>query len=852
MKAQELLQSIDGMSASESRDKLIVSALKNGGLRQWAWADVPVLDKGGQVVGSFRAQVDYVSCGDESDWVRVPMGGHAAQAVADFAGAVLPSAYMVHLIWTAATVKLRPITFPQPGMTTTKRFVEHHERIEKQRDGRAGLIAGIKKDTIVSNKLVKKPDATCIFGWHHPNGQIIQPISTAHNQRWYSDYSHGVRLVAPEMQLFGEKCNVQDVLRDPARAQVLTGSAAWLAKYDGRGDEVLQVVRYGAPVVAQVPANYTPANDTTSSRAGTLGERALRWCVGELDAGVKEEPLGSNRGPRIAQYFKQARRRATGALLGIQSGDWCAVGQCAALSSVAEIGAYVPHGYRAAVWELREDAKVTGAWANADDVRSGKVIPQIGDLAVWTRGAGLGHVSRIETPPSSSSGEMVTIGANEGDGRWLRRTRSIHEPTFEGIIRYNDFRPLLKLEESNSNLAAVSASEAHAPGQNDEAWAQRIFLTAWAREFDRPPTPQEKQTILAIARHERHFGLADKPAAGRGKHNWGGVQCSAKTHGDECYPGNDKDLQGVTYPARFKIYKTDEDGAQHLIQLVTKRRPHVHEAMRRGDLFAVAREMGTRRVIDGKTYYAYHQTPVDTYYKALRSNARIIAKNLHEPLAVDGEASATSMPLAPARVQILPAMATTNTSRMQPSRSRTQDGIRALVRSRAPGLERVVVGAGPLSNVLLQDVAETLGILPPNTSPLSVVTGVGTSTTVKDYAQRVDNYIRVLHTIIQEEMNKRPQPDGFPWNEWAAFRATWSETYFQIMHSIIPNFDDGVVRTYDVLSRQWAEVVKGHYGRSPEQPLLDPPTPMAAKALWAVTGLAAAGMLVYAMTSTRR
>jgi len=848
MKAQELLQQIGGMSASESRDKLIVTALQNGGLRQWEYIEVPILDKNGQPIGSFRAQMDYVSCGDESDWVRVPVGGRAAQSIADFAGAVLPNAFMVHLIWTAAAVKLRPITFPQAGMTSTKQFIKHHKQIEKQREGRAGLIAGIKKDTIVSNKLVKKPDATCIFGWHHPNGQVIQPISTAHNQFWYCDYSHGVRLIHPEMQLFGDKCKVQDVLRDPARAQVLTGSAAWLAKYDGKGDEVLQVVRYGAPVVSQVPSNYTPTNQTTSNQAGTLGERALRWCVGELDAGVKEEPLGSNSGPRIATYFLQARRRESGKLLGISSGDWCAVGQCAALSSAAGFGEHVPHGYRAAVWELREDAKQTGAWVPAADVRNGNYQPQRGDLAVWTRGAGLGHVSRIETPPNSSSGEIITIGANEGDGRWLRRTRTIHEPTFEGIIRYSEFRPLLKLDESNSNLAAASMPVAHAPGQNDEAWAQRIFLTAWAREFDRPPTPQERQTILAIARHERHYGLAEKPAAGKGKHNWGGVQCPGKTHGDECYPGNDKDLQGVTYPARFKIYKTNEDGAQHLIQLVTKRRPHVHEAMKRGDLLAVAREMGTRRVIDGKTYYAYHQTPVDQYYKALRANAAIIARNLGEPLAVDG-GSTTKMPLAPAKAEIIPANAA---PRVQQPRSRTQDGVRALVRSRSPGLERVVVGAGPLSNVLLQDVAETLGILPPHTSPSSVVTGVGTSTTVKDYAQRVDNYIRVLHTIIQEEMNKRLQPDGFPWNEWAAFRATWSETYFQIMHSIIPNFDDGVVRTYDVLARQWAEVVKGHYGRSPEQPLLDPPTSIAGKALYAVTGLAAAGMLVYAMTSTRR
>lgn len=427
-----------------TRERQIVAAILGGGVRPWSWLRVPL--QGGR--GYFEATSDYLALGNESNWTRVPIGGPAAQIIADYFQACLPCAFMVDLIWKAADVKLAPQPFQDlSGMATTRRFVEHNALIEKQRNGRNGLIAGCKKDLVVSNRLLTYPQAVCIYGWHQNDGKPIQPLSTAHREWWYADYSHGVRLIKRQMVLDGKTVDVEAVLRDPANAHVLTGGTNYAA-LTRQNDAVLQVTRYKTeflggevPAPSQVPqqasvAPQTIAPQTTvpgpvdeSARApdpatanSDLGVRALEWCLNELRSGVKEEPPGSNAGPRIADYFQPARRRANGQLIGISSGDWCAVAQSAAMVAAARAGEPVPHGYRAAVWELREDANESGAWVPVEDLRSGRYQLQRGDLLVWSRGqpgSRLGHVSRVDVPPVAN-GDVVTVGGNENNA-WTRR-----------------------------------------------------------------------------------------------------------------------------------------------------------------------------------------------------------------------------------------------------------------------------------------------------------------------------------------------------------------------------------------------------------------------------------------------
>lgn len=173
----------------------------------------------------------------------------------------------------------------------------------------------------------------------------------------------------------------------------------------------------------------------------TLGERAVAWSEAELARGAGEEPRGSNTGPDVIAYFSGARRRGTDALLGLKEGNWCAAGASAALYAVLQDGETPPHGWRAAVVELVDDAKDRGAWAPIEDVRSGAVPPpSVGDLVIYDRSdpanpdsAWWRHVNRVRT--WAGDGTFSTIGANEGDA-WGVGQHTLDEPRILGFVRY--------------------------------------------------------------------------------------------------------------------------------------------------------------------------------------------------------------------------------------------------------------------------------------------------------------------------------------------------------------------------------------------------------------------------------
>src|SRR5262249_33446374 len=76
------------------------------------------------------------------------------------------------------------------------------------------LVAGIKKDIVVTNQLDGHQDRVGIYGWHQEDGAPIQPISILHGKE-YADYSHGLRLVHGKMRVEGEEVDLASVMRDP-------------------------------------------------------------------------------------------------------------------------------------------------------------------------------------------------------------------------------------------------------------------------------------------------------------------------------------------------------------------------------------------------------------------------------------------------------------------------------------------------------------------------------------------------------------------------------------------------------------------------------------------------------------
>jgi len=103
--------------------------------------------------------------------------------------------------------------------------------IEGQRKGRQGLIAGIKKDVVLSGKISRdsKPNREAIYGWHKLDGKPIQPLYTGHIN-WWVDYSHGIRLVYQTIWVNGKPMNYIDVLKD-ATLQKLLCDEAWCDCY---------------------------------------------------------------------------------------------------------------------------------------------------------------------------------------------------------------------------------------------------------------------------------------------------------------------------------------------------------------------------------------------------------------------------------------------------------------------------------------------------------------------------------------------------------------------------------------------------------------------------------------------
>jgi hypothetical protein len=158
----------------------------------------------------FEVLPDYLAVGSDSDFVRLPMTPQSAQWIADAWGYSLPTRKMVDLIHQEAVVKLapRPMTEAREALAT---FVQHHEIIEGQRQGRGGLISGIKKDVVVSNRLGEKENRVAIYGWHQLDGKPIQPLTIVH-VNWYVDYSHGIRLVRDTVLLDGKPVPLRNVL----------------------------------------------------------------------------------------------------------------------------------------------------------------------------------------------------------------------------------------------------------------------------------------------------------------------------------------------------------------------------------------------------------------------------------------------------------------------------------------------------------------------------------------------------------------------------------------------------------------------------------------------------------------
>ncbi len=204
LNGDDFAYTIQNLSGTAREDAIIEQAL-SGNMPSFQRLLVPIsvekrIFDGSKVRLTYYVMPDYLAIGSDANYIRVPINLYSAQQIAQALGFVLPTRKMVNQIYHKAELKLHPRPMkPGPQMTSTRYFIRHNAMIDAQlkkiQEFPGQLVAGHKKDVVQSRKLLSKPSAIAIYGWHRSYQNPIQPLSTVHGA-YYADYSHGIRLVS--------------------------------------------------------------------------------------------------------------------------------------------------------------------------------------------------------------------------------------------------------------------------------------------------------------------------------------------------------------------------------------------------------------------------------------------------------------------------------------------------------------------------------------------------------------------------------------------------------------------------------------------------------------------------------
>lgn len=186
--------------------------------------------------------------------------------------------------------------------------------------------------------------------------------------------------------------------------------------------------------------------------------------------------------------------------------------------------------------------------------------------------------------------------------------------------------------ESPCNCLYYNSNEIGA--ESPDQYARGIMIQAWKDLYGREPTLAERQLSQAVGRLETYYGRAGQF---KGSHNWGAVQHSRPKDG-QCPPGSflGRDSMDGTKKTEYAIcersYGSDLEGATHMLKILS-RTPQEKEALQSGSAGALARAMKAA---------GYYGISAANYQKAIFNNAKDIAKNCGENLAVSWDGSTSS------------------------------------------------------------------------------------------------------------------------------------------------------------------------------------------------------------------
>jgi hypothetical protein len=208
-------------------DAAVLKAVREGNVPDYQRKLVPLrLEAPSGAVALLHVMSDYLAIGSDDDFIRMPMTSAAAQQICDELDMSLPTTKLVDAIFQQADGRLPP-SYIDGGPTEDELadFQFHQQTVEERRL-KAGytlgtLLAGHKKDIVLSVRLAEREDRVAIYGWHKKDGKVIQPLSCTHSCR-YADYSHGVRLINQSFTIDGEAHSVKQALADEQLAELLS------------------------------------------------------------------------------------------------------------------------------------------------------------------------------------------------------------------------------------------------------------------------------------------------------------------------------------------------------------------------------------------------------------------------------------------------------------------------------------------------------------------------------------------------------------------------------------------------------------------------------------------------------
>ncbi len=216
---------------SRQREHAILNEILEGNLPAFIKNLIPVKltfqpPYGKPLTATIFVMPEYLSIGTNEDFLRIPMNLYTAATVASRMGFVLPTRKIVNAVYSQSAFHFSPEPMTAgPQMRSTGYYQTHNDKIEAQFRAlgvRLGaLVAGHKKDVVITNLLASNPGRIAIYGWHRLTGMPIQPLSLVHGA-CYADYSHGIRLVSDTVLIDGNPRSIYDVLRDPILSKVLS------------------------------------------------------------------------------------------------------------------------------------------------------------------------------------------------------------------------------------------------------------------------------------------------------------------------------------------------------------------------------------------------------------------------------------------------------------------------------------------------------------------------------------------------------------------------------------------------------------------------------------------------------